>query len=62
MYPDNAYPEFYPMNIVEKVFKEWPSASVKEKHILMQQEWVDADPETAASYGYRPLPESRGSI
>ena len=62
MYPDNAYSEFYPAEVVEKIWAEYPNASVAEKHVLMQQEWVSIDPHTAARYGYYPLPEQRGSI
>lgn len=52
MYPDNAYSEFYPAEIVEKVYRENPKASRKQLHTLMQNEWVKTNPLQAKSYGY----------
>ena len=37
MYPDNAFYEFYPSDIVEEVLRENLTASMEEKHRLMQE-------------------------
>jgi len=39
MYPDNAYYEFYPAEIVGKVLREHPGATVERLNRLMQAEW-----------------------
>lgn len=39
MYPDNACAEFYPTEIVDKVLREHPGASVERLNFLMQREW-----------------------
>lgn len=39
MYPDSAFYEFYPPDIVEKILREHPDASIEEKNRLMQTEW-----------------------
>jgi hypothetical protein len=48
MYPDNAYYEFYPADIVDKILAEHPDATVERKNRLMQALW-DTDPRN-----YRP--------
>jgi hypothetical protein len=37
--PDNAYYEFYPAEIVDKIWNEHPNATTAEKHRLTQAEW-----------------------
>ncbi len=39
MYPDNAYFEFYPADIVDRILLERPDASVEQLNQLMQAEW-----------------------
>lgn len=39
MYPDNAFYEFYPADIVDEVKREHPKASVGEKNRLMRELW-----------------------
>ncbi len=39
MYPDWAFWEFYPAEIVEKVLRENPDATVKQLNCLMRAEW-----------------------
>ena len=45
MYPDNAYYEFYPAKIVNKILRENPNASVEQLNQLMQAEWDAVKPE-----------------
>ena len=49
MYPDNAYYEFYPAEIVDKILREHLSASVERLNCLMQAEWDAVRP----PQGYR---------
>lgn len=44
MYPDNAYREFYPTAIVDKVLHENPDATVGRLNSLMQAEWDATKP------------------
>ena len=46
MYLDNAYCEFYPTEIVDKILREYPDASVEQKNQLMQAEWDAIKPES----------------
>lgn len=39
MYPDYAFYEFYPEEIVERVLREHPDATVRQLNCLMQEEW-----------------------
>jgi len=39
MYPNSAYYEFYPAEIVDKILREYPNATVEQKNDLMQAEW-----------------------
>lgn len=39
MYPDSAYYEFYPAEIVDEVLRENPGASVEQLNVLMQAKW-----------------------
>lgn len=42
MYPDNAFYEFYPAEIVDKVISENPGVTVERLHQLMQAEFEKA--------------------
>jgi hypothetical protein len=44
MYSDNAWYEYYPAEIVDKVFREHPDATAEQKHRLMQAEWDSRRP------------------
>lgn len=39
MYPDNAYYEFYPAEIVDRILAEHPDATVEHLNNLMQAEF-----------------------
>ena len=39
MYPDDAFGEFYPQEIITKVLCEHPGASVEQLNNYMQAEW-----------------------
>lgn len=39
MYPDYAYYEFYPAEIVDQILREHPDATVERLNSLMQAEW-----------------------
>ena len=52
MYPDNAYSEFYPASVVEKIWQENPNATREQLHKLMQDEWIKTNPPEAKMYGY----------
>ena len=39
MYPDDAFYEFYPTEIVDKILREHPHATVEHLNRLMQTEW-----------------------
>ena len=39
MYPDDAFYEFYPPEIVDRIFREHPGATMERLHGLMQVEW-----------------------
>lgn len=39
MYPDDAYYEFYPAEIVDKILLEHRGATVEELNCLMKAEW-----------------------
>lgn len=44
MYPDNAYYEFYPAEIVDEILRKNPGASVEQLNNLMQAKWDAVKP------------------
>lgn len=50
MYPDWAFGEFYPNEIVKKVLRENPRASIEQLHGLMQAEWDAVKPKHDANH------------
>ena len=39
MYPDNAFYEFYPQEIVDEILLKHPGVTMERLHSLMQAQW-----------------------